>query len=118
MAGPETPSDKPKPDAAKTSASADDAASYVGTPAVGTSKAAAAAGVHDHVERAGHSIGKEDASGTRVAVANSEGTHVIEAAQIPHDVLSGRIAGQKDLIAPLGAVGRGDRMRRLIGHCP
>lgn len=45
MAGPETLSDKPKPDAAKTSASADDAASYVGTPAVGTSKAAAAAGV-------------------------------------------------------------------------
>ena len=41
MAGPETLSDKPKPDAAKTSASADDAASYVGTPAVGTSKAAA-----------------------------------------------------------------------------
>src|SRR5712675_754676 len=45
MAGPETLSDKPKPDAAKTSASADDAAKYVGTPAVGTSKAAAAAGV-------------------------------------------------------------------------
>ncbi len=45
MAGPETLSDKPKPDAAKTSASADDAASYVGTPAVGTSKAAAAAGL-------------------------------------------------------------------------
>ena len=44
MAGPETLSDKPKPDtAAKKSASADDAASYVGTPAVGTSKAAAAA---------------------------------------------------------------------------
>src|ERR1700738_3660752 len=46
MAGPETLSDKPKPDtAAKKSASADDAASYVGTPAVGTSKAAAAAGL-------------------------------------------------------------------------
>ena len=45
MAGPETPSDTPKPDAAKTSASAGDAASYVGTPAVGTSKAAAAAGL-------------------------------------------------------------------------
>ena len=45
MAGPETLSDKPKPDAAKTSASVDDAASYVGTPAVGTSKAAAAAGL-------------------------------------------------------------------------
>src|SRR6267378_4322458 len=45
MAGPETLSDKPKPDMAKTSANADDAASYVGTPAVGTSKAAAAAGL-------------------------------------------------------------------------
>ena len=45
MAGPETLSDKPKPDTAKTSAKADDAASYVGTPAVGTSKAAAAAGL-------------------------------------------------------------------------
>ncbi len=45
MAGPETLSDKPKPDAAKTSASADDATKYVGTPAVGTSKAAAAAGL-------------------------------------------------------------------------
>src|SRR5258708_20518312 len=45
MAGPEILSDKPNPDAAKTSASADDAASYVGTPAVGTSKAAAAAGL-------------------------------------------------------------------------
>ena len=47
MAGPETLSDKPKPDAAKTSANAADdaAAKYVGTPAVGTSKAAPAAGV-------------------------------------------------------------------------
>src|ERR1700732_1227320 len=45
MAGPETLSDKPKPDAAKTSASAGDASSYVGTPAVGTSKAAASAGL-------------------------------------------------------------------------
>lgn len=44
MAGPETTSDKPKPDAAK-SAVAAEAASYVGSPAVGTSKAAAAAGV-------------------------------------------------------------------------
>ncbi len=35
MAGPESASDKPKPDAAKTSASADDAASYVGRPARG-----------------------------------------------------------------------------------
>jgi len=44
--GPETLSDKPKPDAAKTSANAADdaAAKYVGTPAVGTSKAVAAAG--------------------------------------------------------------------------
>jgi cytochrome b6-f complex iron-sulfur subunit len=45
MAGPETTSDKPKPDAAKSAAGAADAASYVGSPAVGTSKAAAAAGV-------------------------------------------------------------------------
>ena len=45
MAGPDTRSDQPKPDAAKTSASEADAASYVGTPAVGTSKAARAAGV-------------------------------------------------------------------------
>jgi cytochrome b6-f complex iron-sulfur subunit len=52
MAGPETTSDKPKPDAAKSAAGAADAASYVGSPAVGTSKAAAAAGVA--------SIGPED----------------------------------------------------------
>jgi cytochrome b6-f complex iron-sulfur subunit len=52
MAGPETTSDKPKPDAAKAAAGAADAASYVGSPAVGTSKAAAAAGVA--------SIGPED----------------------------------------------------------
>ena len=41
MAGPE----KPKPDTATSSAVAEDPTSYVGTPAVGTSKAAAAAGV-------------------------------------------------------------------------
>jgi cytochrome b6-f complex iron-sulfur subunit len=52
MAGPETTSDKPKPDAAKSAAGAADAASYVGSPAVGTSKAAAAAGVA--------SVGPED----------------------------------------------------------
>jgi cytochrome b6-f complex iron-sulfur subunit len=52
MAGPETTSDKPKPDAAKSAAGAADAASYVGSPAVGTSKAVAAAGVA--------SIGPED----------------------------------------------------------
>src|SRR5260370_8746088 len=46
MAGPETDSAKPKPDAAKTSAAGGgDATRYVGTPAVGTSKAAAAAGL-------------------------------------------------------------------------
>jgi cytochrome b6-f complex iron-sulfur subunit len=46
MAGPENKSDKPKPAAEKTSAAGgEDAASYVGSPAVGTSKAAAAAGV-------------------------------------------------------------------------
>jgi cytochrome b6-f complex iron-sulfur subunit len=46
MSSPEAPSDKPKADAAKTSvAVADDATSYVGTPAVGTSKAARAAGL-------------------------------------------------------------------------
>ncbi len=46
MAGPETDSAKPKPVAAKTSAaSGGDATKYVGTPAVGTSKAAAAAGL-------------------------------------------------------------------------
>ena len=45
MAGPETTSDKPKPDAAKSAASGGEAASYVGSPAVGTSKAAAAAGI-------------------------------------------------------------------------
>ncbi len=46
MSSPEAPSDKPKADAAKASvAVADDASSYVGTPAVGTSKAARAAGI-------------------------------------------------------------------------
>jgi len=46
VAAQETQSDKLKPDAAKVSATASaDATSYVGTPAVGTSKAAAAAGV-------------------------------------------------------------------------
>src|SRR6266576_3307331 len=46
MAGPETDSAKPKPDAAKTSAAGGgDATRYVGTPAVGTSKAAASAGL-------------------------------------------------------------------------
>lgn len=45
MAGPETTSDKPKPDAATSAAVATDATSYVGSPAVGTSKAAPAAGV-------------------------------------------------------------------------
>src|SRR5690349_2114204 len=45
MAGPET-TDKPKaPIAAKSVAGAEDATSYVGTPAVGTSKAAPAAGI-------------------------------------------------------------------------
>ena len=43
MAGPETTSDKRKPDAAKSAVA--EATSYVGSPAVGTSKAAAAAGV-------------------------------------------------------------------------
>ena len=39
MAGPETDSAKPKPEAAKTSAAGGgDATRYVGTPAVGTSK--------------------------------------------------------------------------------
>src|SRR5258706_4610144 len=46
MAGPETDSAKPKPEAAKTSAAGGgDATKYVGTPAVGTSKAAAAGGI-------------------------------------------------------------------------
>src|ERR1700716_3143513 len=46
MAGPETDSAKPKPEAAKTSAAGGgDATRDVGTPAVGTSKAAAAAGL-------------------------------------------------------------------------
>src|SRR6266852_5922773 len=46
MAGPESDSAKPKPEAAKTSAAGGgDATRYVGTPAVGTSKAAAAAGL-------------------------------------------------------------------------
>src|SRR2546429_9918545 len=46
MAGPETDSAKPKPEAAKTSAAGSgDATKYVGTPAVGTSKAAAAGGL-------------------------------------------------------------------------
>jgi hypothetical protein len=46
MAGPENKSDQPNPGAAKSSAAgAGDATSYVGSPAVGTSRAAAAAGV-------------------------------------------------------------------------
>jgi cytochrome b6-f complex iron-sulfur subunit len=46
MAGPENKSDQPSPGATKGSAAgAGDATSYVGSPAVGTSKAAAAAGV-------------------------------------------------------------------------
>src|SRR5258708_16610854 len=46
MAGPEIDSAKPKPEAAKTSADGGgDATRYVGTPAVGTSKAAAAGGL-------------------------------------------------------------------------
>ena len=46
MAGPDNKAEKPKADAGKRSvAVAEDAATYVGTPAVGTSKAAAAAGV-------------------------------------------------------------------------
>ena len=46
MAGPETDSAKPKPEASKTSAAGGgDATKYVGTPAVGTSKAAAAGGL-------------------------------------------------------------------------
>ena len=44
MAG-ETPSDKGKPDAAKAATSSVDATAFVGTPAVGTSKAAPAAGI-------------------------------------------------------------------------
>src|SRR5437016_5812074 len=46
MAGPETDSAKPKPESAKTSAAGGgDATKYVGTPAVGTSKAAASGGL-------------------------------------------------------------------------
>src|ERR1700736_4666052 len=45
MAGPETTWDKGKPEAAKSAAGGAEATSYVGSPAVGTSKAAAAAGV-------------------------------------------------------------------------
>src|SRR5213078_5240469 len=46
MAGPETDSAKPKPDAVKSSAAGGgDSTRYVGTPAVGTSKAAAAGGL-------------------------------------------------------------------------
>src|SRR6266481_2078499 len=46
MAGPETEVGKPKPEATKTSAAGGgDATRYVGTPAVGTSKAAASAGL-------------------------------------------------------------------------
>ncbi len=46
MAGPETTSDKPNPEAAKSAASGGaQATSYVGSPAVGTSKAATAAGI-------------------------------------------------------------------------
>ena len=46
MAGPETEAGKPKPEAPKTTApGGGDATRYVGTPAVGTSKAAASAGL-------------------------------------------------------------------------
>jgi len=46
MAGPESASDKPNPATAnRAAASAGDATSYVGTPAVGTSKAAPAGGI-------------------------------------------------------------------------
>ena len=45
MAGPETTSDKAKPEVAKSAAGGAEAARFVGSPAVGTSKAAAAAGV-------------------------------------------------------------------------
>src|SRR5882672_11915388 len=46
MAGPETEAGKPKPEASKTTAAGGgDATRYVGTPAVGTSKAAAAGGL-------------------------------------------------------------------------
>src|SRR5713226_8649074 len=46
MAGPESDSAKPKPEAARTpAAGGGDATRYVGTPAVGTSKAAAAGGL-------------------------------------------------------------------------
>ncbi len=45
MAGPESESAKPKSDAASKAASGKDATSYVGSPAVGTSRAAAAAGL-------------------------------------------------------------------------
>src|SRR3984893_4636529 len=46
MAGPETEPVKPKPEAAKTAAAGGgDATKYVGTPAVGTSKAVASAGL-------------------------------------------------------------------------
>src|SRR5258707_8085698 len=46
MAGPETTSDKPNPEAAKSAARGGaQATSYVGSPAVGTSKAATAAGI-------------------------------------------------------------------------
>ena len=46
MAGPETEAGKPKPEAPKTTAAGGgDATRYVGTPAVGTSKAAASAGL-------------------------------------------------------------------------
>ena len=45
MAAPESNSANPKPDAAKTPAAGGEAAKFVGTPAIGTSKAAPAAGV-------------------------------------------------------------------------
>ena len=45
MAGPENPADNPKLDAAKKPIAAGAATSFVGTPALGTSKAAPAAGV-------------------------------------------------------------------------
>jgi cytochrome b6-f complex iron-sulfur subunit len=45
MAGPESTSDKSKPEAGKSAGGGAEATSYVGSPAVGTSKAVAAAGV-------------------------------------------------------------------------
>ena len=45
MAVPDSTLNRPKPDAAKSAASVPDATAYVGSPAIGTSKAAPAAGV-------------------------------------------------------------------------